>query len=179
MAYTTSDIIQWAKISQPLARIGEAKRLADGDDAADVDLDIKIYDTRKDVEKSYEADPTSNETYSSGNYLLTLIGRYLFQAQLATGGGGSITPIVPGGVIPDPYDFDVNGSSFIVTGATSKVFPISWYGLNILFVRGHITQSTVNNGTDTSYTWNKTTRTLTLLNGAASLSENFQIFPMI
>lgn len=179
MAYLVTDIIEWSKISQPLARYGEAKRAASGDDAADVDLDMKLYDTRIDVQNAYDADPTSNETYSSANYLLTLIGRYLFPAQQATGGGGSITPIVPGGVIPDEYDFDVDGSSFIVAGATSKTLPIEWSGLNILFIRGHITQSTVNNGVDTSYTWNKTTRILTLFNGAAQTGENFQIFPML
>lgn len=177
MAYTIPQIIQWMKISQPLARIGEAKRLANGDPAADVDLDIKLYMTRKDIEWEYSQDPASSNLFIIGNYGLALCGRYLFPAMSATGGGGSISPVTPG-TIPDPYDFEVSGSSFIATSATSKTFPSSWQGLNILFVRNSITQSTTNQGA-TYYSWDKNTATLTLINGAAQLTELFQIYPVL
>lgn len=177
MAYTIPQIINWAKIAQPLARIGEGARRAKGDSMADVDLDIKLYMTRKDVEYEYAQDPSGDNIFSMGNYLLSLMGIYLFQAQNASGGGGSISPVTPG-TIPNPYDFEVSASSFIATSATTKTFPSSWQGLNILFVRNSITQSTTNQGA-TYYSWDKNTATLTLINGAAQLTELFQIYPII
>jgi hypothetical protein len=97
MPYDVADILNWASISQPLARIGEAKRLANGDRAADVDLDMKIYNTRLDVLYCYNDDPNADELYIMGNYLLMLIGRYLFPAQAAIGETGSIASITTGG----------------------------------------------------------------------------------
>lgn len=178
MAYTIPEIIVWSKISQPLARYGEAKRKASGDNAADVDLDMKLYDTRVDVAYEYAQDTESENLFAMGNYLLALCGRYLFQAQATVAGGGTITPITPGGSTPDPYDFEVGASSFIATGETTVTFPASWAGYNILFVRGSVTQSTVNQGA-TYYSWNRTTRVFTLIGGAATLGELFQIYPIV
>ena len=181
MAYTIPEIITWAKICQPLARIGEAKRLAEGDTAADVDLDIKLYITRKDVEYEYAQDQSSTNLFAMGNYLLSLCGRYLFQAQQTTIGGGSVTPVTPG-LAANPYDFTVASDSFITTGTQSKVFPSSWIGYQILFVRNHITQSTINEG-GTYYSWDSGTGTITLYptgaGGQAQVGEIFQIFPVI
>lgn len=177
MAYTIPQILNWADIAQPLARVGEATRKARGDSGADPDLDIKIYLTKADVRYEYAQDPSGDNIFSMGNYLLSLMGIYLFQAQDASGGGGSISPVTPG-TIPDPYDFEVSASSFIATSATTKTFPSSWVGLNVLFVRGGITQSTVNQG-GTYYSWSKTSGTLTLINGAAQATELFQIYPII
>lgn len=178
MAYTIPEIIVWAEICQPLARIGGAKKNAKNNGSIDHDLDIKLYDTRKDLEAQYDADPDSAETYTMGNYLLALCGVYLFTAQATIVGGGTITPIIPN-PIPDPYDFYVDSSSFIVTGASIKVFPVSWAGLNILFVRSFVTQSKVNDGITTCYSWNKSTRLFTLINGVAQVGENFQIYPVL
>src|SRR5690349_15689578 len=94
MAYTIPQIIGWMAASQPLARIGEAKRLALGDKAADVDLDIKLYDTRLDIAYAYAQNADSDILFSIGNYGLSLCGRYLFPAQQQTG-GGTVTPISP------------------------------------------------------------------------------------
>jgi len=178
MSYAVSDIITWAKISQPLARYYEAKKKANGDNSANLNLDIELYDTRKDVEYAYAQDPTSANTYQQANYLLTLCGIYLFQAQQTTGGGGSITPITPS-ASPDPYDFVVSSSSFIVTGASSATLPSTWQGYNILLVRNSITQSTVNDGIVTCYSWSRTTRLLTFINGALNAGELIQIYPLI
>jgi hypothetical protein len=183
MAYTIPEIITWMKICQPLARVGEAKRFANGDISADVDLDIKLYMTRRDIEYAYAQNADADILHSIGNFGLALCGVYLFQAQATTVGGGTITPITPGGIFPDPYDFDVSATSFIVTGATSKVFPSSWIGLNILLIRGHITQSKVNNGVDDYYSWDRTTATIYFFGqapstGAAVLGENIQIYPI-
>jgi hypothetical protein len=180
MAYTIPEIIVWSKMCQPLARIGEAKKLANGDRSADVDLDMKIYITRKDTEYSYAQEPTSDDTFAIGNYLLALCGIYLFVAQQTTIGGGTITPVTPPAITtPTPYDFIVTPSSFIAAGDTSKIFPSEWIGYDILFVRNHITQSKIDDGIgSTYYAWNKATATLSLFNGAAVDTENFQIFPV-
>lgn len=184
MAYSAAQIIQWAKICQPLARIGEAKRAANDDPAADVDLDIKLYITRKDVEyANSQVDTDAAVLFTMSNYLLSLCGKYLFQAQATTGSGGSISPITPSDA-PDAYDFDVSASSFIVTGATSKTLPASWLGFNMLLIRGHITQSKVNNGIEDYYSWDNSTRILTFYGqspstGAAVLGENIQIYPQL
>lgn len=179
MAYSIPNIIQWAKICQPLAAIGEKKKLGLTGGTVDTDLHIKIYITRKDVEYAYAQDPTASELFIMGNYLLLLLGTYLFEAQDLTGSGGSITPISPADA-PEPYDFDVSASSFIATGETSKTLPSSWIGFNIILVRGHITQSKVNNGVDIYYSWDRGTAALAFLGtgSAAALGENIQIFPL-
>lgn len=97
MAYTIPQIINWAKIAQPLARLGETTRKSRGDSGADPDLDIKLYMTRKDVEYEYAQAPSGENIFAMGNYLLSLMGIYLFAAQGVTGGGGTISPITPSG----------------------------------------------------------------------------------
>jgi hypothetical protein len=177
MAYTPAEIIVWMKICQPLARRGEAIKSAKGDKSADVDLDMKLYDTRRDIEYEYAQDPTSDNLFPMGNFGLSLCGIYLFVAQATVAGGGSVTPITPG-TGPTPYDFEVDSSSFIATGDTSKTLPASWANYNILFVRNSITQSVVNQGAS-YYSWDKTTRLFTLISGAAQAGELFQIYPVI
>lgn len=179
MAYSIPDILQWARISQPLARYGEANKQRKGDNSADVDLDMKIYNTRLDVAYAYAQDPTDTILIPMGNYLYAICFPYVLTAQDATGSGGSITPINPADA-PEPYDFDVSASSFIATGETSKILPSSWIGFNIILVRGHITQSKVNNGVDIYYSWDRGTATLNFLgtNSQAALGENIQIFPL-
>jgi hypothetical protein len=164
-------------MSQCFARIGEAKKRLSGR-TFDENLDIKLFLTRKDCEYEYAQDPNSTNLFSIGNYLLALCGVYLFQAQQAIAGGGSITPITPG-LAPTPYDFIVEIGAFIEPGATTKVFPSSWIGFNILFVRNHVTQSIINDGNgSTYYSWDRGTASLTLFNGAAVDTEPFQFFPV-
>lgn len=124
MSYTIPQIVGWMAASQPLARIGEAKRLANGDDAADVDLDIKLYNTRLDIQYSYNQNADSDIQFSIGNYGLMLCGRYLFEAQTRTG-GGVVTPISPVNP-PQPLvsPIYITGANF--TSATA------WDGANSL-----------------------------------------------
>lgn len=176
MSYAITDIIQWAKISQPLARFYQSKQTGETGGSSENYLDIQLYNARKDLEYSYSQDPTSSITFTIGQYVLALMSVYLNQAQNATGGGGSITPITPG-TVPDPYDFEVSASSFIPSGATTKTIT-AFVGYNILFVRGGVTQSTVNLGA-TYFYWDKNTGEFNLLNGAAQVGELFQIYPLI
>lgn len=94
MAYTIPQIIGWMAASQPLAKIGEAKRLAEGDGSADTELDIKLYNTRLDIQYAYNNNADADIQFIMGNYGLMLCGEYLFQAQQMTG-GGTVTPISP------------------------------------------------------------------------------------
>lgn len=94
MAYTTLQIIGWMAASQPLARRGEYIKLSQGDTSADPDLDIKLYNTRKDIEWAYNNNADTDILFAISNYGLSLCGVYLFEAQSATG-GGTVTPIGP------------------------------------------------------------------------------------
>lgn len=112
MPYAITDIIQWAKISQPLARYGEAKKKATIGGSVDIDLDMKLYNTRRDVEYEYAQNPVSSILFPLGNYLLTLMGVYLFQAQQTTGSGGSISPVTPPTGNSGIYPIVITGADF-------------------------------------------------------------------
>lgn len=109
MSYTIPDIIQWGKICQPLARRAQKQQQLSQQGTLADDLDIKLYLTRKDVEYAYAQDPNSANTFQQANYLLSLEAPYLFAAQQITGGGGSITPVIPSTGILFKYLIDVNG----------------------------------------------------------------------
>lgn len=185
MSYPIEDIIEWAKISQPLARLYEDRQAGIAGGSSQSDLDIQIYNARKDLEYSYIQEPSSNTTFTIGQYVLSLIDVYLFEAQAATGGGGSISPITPE-ESPEPYDFEVgattNDNAPIKDGDTSAILT-RFIGYNILFIRNNIAQSKVNQG-NVYYSWNKTTGLFSLLGpapsyGAAQLTELFQIYPVL
>lgn len=173
MSYAITDIINWAKICQPLAKYNETKKKAVIGGSQESDLDVQIYNARKDLEYSYAQDPTTDQTFQIGQYVLALCGVYLFQAQGATGSGGSITPISPS-TVPDPYEFEVSASSFIPTGDSTKTIT-AFIGYNILFVRNNITQSTIDQGA-AYFSWDRNTGDFALLNGAANVGELFQIY---
>lgn len=112
MAYTIPQIIGWMAASQPLARLGEAKRLAEGDDAADLDLDVKLYTTRLDIQYAYNQNADADIQHLMGNYGILLMGRYMFEAQQQTG-GGTITPISPVNPIQNIISpIPITGSNF-------------------------------------------------------------------
>lgn len=178
MSYSIPNIIQWAKISQPLARYGETKRQATSSGNMELDLDVQLYNARKDLEYAYAQAPTADSTFTIGQYVLALCGVYLQQAQAATGGGGSVSPINPS-TMPAPQEFIVSASSLIPTGGTTlDLSALGFVGFNIILVRGHFTQSTVDDG-GMYYSWDSTTAILTLVNGPAQLTELFQIYPTL
>jgi hypothetical protein len=150
MAYATSDIIEWANMSQALAAIGEAKKNALAGAAIDKDLHIKIYVEKKSLEWELADDASSDNLFQIGNWVYALCFPYVLQAQQETGDGGQIAPITPAGR-PSPYYFYVSSSSFIVTGGSSKTISL-FEGYNLIFTRNGIPQSTV--VTEPSYfTW--------------------------
>ena len=157
MAYDISDIIDWAKASQPLSAKGEAYNAATKGGSIDPDLHIKLYIERKSLEYAYEQEPSDDDTFMIGNWVYALMGAYAFEAQENSGGGGSVTPVTPTTNRPSRIDFIVSASSFLPTGTTTYTFPASWEGYNMDFIRGGFSQSQVNS--EPSYfTWDRTTR---------------------
>lgn len=186
MAYATLDLINWAKICQPLARYNEARRKATTGATLDEDLDIKLYITRKDVEYEYDQDPTSENLFPMGNYLLTLMFPYFFEAQQATGSGGSISPLNTDVQIPGDIDFIVDGSTIIPTGGSSVYLNglggrPDLRGYNVDFARGGMMQyTTLQPGGATYYSWNSVTglfQLLPLSGGQATTGEPMRIMP--
>ena len=89
--------------------------------------------------------------------------------------GGTITPVNPT-EIPDPYDFEVTGSSIIPAGATNATLS-AFIGFNVLFVRNGIPQSSLNLNGDSYFSWNKALGIITI-HPAAITGEIFQIYPI-
>lgn len=174
MAYAISDILQWAEASQALSVIGETKNLALKGGSYDVDLHTKIYTERKSLEYAYAQDPSDDDTYMIGNWVLALLGGYLFESQNASGSGGAISAITPASA-PDRIDFIVSASSFLPTGTTTYTFPAAWEGFNMDFIRGGFSQSQVNS--EPSYfTWDRTTREF-VCSPALSVGELVSLIP--
>jgi hypothetical protein len=89
------------------------------------------------------------------DYLIWLTGRFGLEASQFTGGGGSVTPIVPGGQSVNRIDFIVNDSSPIVTGGSTLTIS-SFIGFNLEFDRNGVPQSALTTE-PTYFTWSKTT----------------------
>lgn len=111
------------------------------------------------------------------NYLYWLCGNFALDGQyIITGtGGGSVVPINPGAT-PNPIEFEVDASSFMVNGQSSVYIP-SFIGYNLLFVRNNVPQSIINTGAS-YFSWNKITGLFTC-NPAAVTGELFQLYPFI
>jgi hypothetical protein len=181
--YTVEEIIDIAKLSQTYATIDIQRK---GLNAGGIDrkLPRKLYCIRKNVEWLFDLEPDDDTLIHTSNYLYALCAPYNIQAAEVIGagaGGGSVAPIV-GPALPEPIEFNVDGSSFITTGSSSKIFPAEWEGFNLLFVRNEIPQGTLDLGQD-YYSWDRDTRTFTLFgpptnNGAAIVGEHFFIMPI-
>lgn len=113
------------------------------------------------------------------NYLYWLCGKFALEAQaiLNGQGGGSVLPINPVSA-PNPIEFEVTNTSFMIDGQSIKSIP-SFIGYNLLFVRNNIPQSIVNMGGGSSYfSWDKTNGIFTCYPAAVS-GELFQLYPFI
>lgn len=124
-----------------------------------------------------------NEAIGVSNYLYWLCGKFALEAQYITNGigGGVVIPVspiipTPPVVTPNPLDFEITSSSFMVDGQSSVSIP-TFIGYNLLFVRNNIAQSTVNLG-NSYYNWDKVTGVFTCF-PAATTSELFQLYPFV
>lgn len=111
------------------------------------------------------------------NYLYWLCGKFAVEGQyIITGtGGGSVVPINPGAT-PNPIEFEVTGSSYMINGQSTITID-QYVGYNLLFVRNNIPQSIINMG-GSYFSWNKVTGQFTC-SPAASTGELFQLYPFI
>lgn len=92
MAFATSDIIIWAKISQYLSENEIVIKGAFDGGRKDKRHPQILYTERKSLEYLYDQDPSSDYLFEVGNYVLALCGDFLSRAQYiaALGGGGTI-----------------------------------------------------------------------------------------
>ncbi len=172
---TVPEIIEIAKASQFLAANDIARRgvYAGG---IDMGLDRKLYLIRRSVERVYDLDPSDSTLIKTSNYLYALCGKYGLQARYMTGGGGSVSPVgPPPSTLPQPYEFEVSGSTLVVAGTGSAMIE-DFIGYNVIFVRNNLTQSTINQGSS-YFSWNRVTGLFQCFPDAVA-TELFQIYPV-
>jgi hypothetical protein len=174
MLLTVVQTIQVAKISQALATADIARRglFAGG---RDIRTPRKIYMVRKDVEWLYGLDPSDDSLTGTANFLYALCAPYNLEALNMINQGGAVSPVSPSSV-PDPYDFEVSASSFIVNGESTKTIE-SFIGYNLLFIRSNIPQSQVDQGSS-FFSWNRVTGEF-VCSPAAFTGELFQLYPFL
>lgn len=175
---TVARILELADVSCMLAnnRVGKGSLFGP---PIDPKLPWAIYMVYVILKRVYDTDPTFESTQQRvvADYLYELIQRYAFKAAAIVDNntGGQIAP--PSGItVPNPYDFEVEASSFIPTGDSSVTIS-QFIGYNVNFSRGGIMQNTTNLGDGTSYySWNLVTGLFTIY-PAASEGELFRIMP--
>lgn len=169
-------ILQIAKISQYLAVADIAKGTIFSPvvKAAPFTPQI-IYMERKALEYQYNIDPTDDSLRFIANYVYALCGKYALQAKAITGVGGIIAGVAAAGELPEPYDFEVSGTSVIADGESTIIFS-EFIGFNLQFDRGNIPQSTTNTGAS-YYSWNRNTGEFICF-PAATTGELFRIVPV-
>lgn len=173
MPLTVAQIIDIAKISQYLAQVDVQKGSLFSPRVAPLTPQI-LYLERKAVEWMYNLDPANTSLFQTSQYLYSLCRGYNLQAQQISGTAGTISPVNPA-QIPNPYDFEVSGSSLMVNGQSTVTIP-AFIGFNVLFVRNGIPQYTVNTG-QSYFSWVKATGVFTIY-PAAITGEQFAIYPI-
>jgi hypothetical protein len=177
MALSISDIIGIVRISGYLAQNDVQKGSLFGAMVSPLTPKV-LYVTRKSIEYIYDLDPTDENLSRTTNYLYSLCRGYNLKAQglLSQIGGGSVSSVSPA-TAPSPIQFEVSGSTAISAGATSGTIS-SFIGYNLIFVRGGIPQTTVNQGGGaTYYSWDKDLGLLTV-SPSAQAGELFQLYPI-
>lgn len=142
----------------------------------DLRLPSLLNATTTGLEWLYELDPSNEDIDQIGNYLISIC-RHIARAQynLNLGSGGSVAPVNPVAEAPEPLDFIVDGSTPIVTGASSVTLT-EFIGWNIDLYRNGVIQYTTNPGSGAIYySWNKITGLLTLLGTSPEAGEGEQI----
>lgn len=121
--------------------------------------------------------PSDTTLRGVANYTRWLCGSYGIEARAGSTGGGSVVPITPRILTPSRQDFYATDSTLLVIGQSSAVFT-NWIGYNLQFERGNVPQATANNGTDSYFTWNKTTGAF-FCYGAVTDGELISLIPYL
>lgn len=183
---TLARILELTPVAGYLASNDVAKGSLFRGGSTDPRLPGTIYMVYKVVKRIYDEDPVYPNLDIVGNYLYELIQKYAFKAAAIVDGnnGGQIAPPTPGSGAPEPYDFEVpvaatadapiiDGQSSITLNGTNGTR--DFRNFNIIFARGGIQQSTINQGS--YYSWNRVTGQFECF-PAAVLSEQFIITPV-
>lgn len=109
----------------------------------------------------YEGQPTDSTLRGTANYDLWLCGKFRLEAQSITGGGGTVIPIPPSKIVPNPIEFYVSVSSVIpIDGSTLLLDGTNgnpdWRGYNMLFSRNNQLQVQITDNLSSYFLWNKT-----------------------
>lgn len=126
---TIANTIAVAKVTSMLASREMSKRRNYGGDTIDDFFPIMITTERLIVERIYDKDPTYENLQIASDYLYDLCGKYRLQAQAIVdgGGGGSVTPAVPGLQFP----FTITSADFETDGLTYNDTRLVGYNLEI------------------------------------------------
>jgi hypothetical protein len=170
---TNSEILSFAPGAGYLSNIALAKGKLFNKNKLNPLLPRQIYALYYIIKKVYDYDPNYSGMDVACQYLWEVMGRFGIAAQGLSGGGGSVTPVVPP-TTADPLIFIVSSVSDIPTGGSSLTIP-SFVGYNLQFSRNGIVQSTIS--TEPSYyTWDKTVALFTC-SPAAFVGELFILMP--
>lgn len=124
MPYSSADIITWAKATQALAARNEPKLSALTGMSITPRLDHILRIERTSLEWQLSQDPTDEDEllFPIGNYVLSLIGMYLSEAQIDSGVGGGLVvdPTTPSSSVSSSIfplfktasDFEPDGVSY-------------------------------------------------------------------
>lgn len=122
MAAEISDIITWAKQSQFLASKDLAISTAISGGKLDRRLPQLLRMERMSLEWAYAQNPNASSLVKTGAYVLSLCGKYLFEAKQLSGVGSIATPstsvLAAAGFIIKEAKFIVGAGSTMVAGAT-------------------------------------------------------------
>lgn len=109
---TVEEIIQIAEYSQTLAAVDVASSGLYGG-GVDLLLPRKLYMVRKNVEREYTLNPSSESLTATSNYLYALCGKNGLIAQREIGvSGGSVAPVTPGGGGASDFPIYITNSDF-------------------------------------------------------------------
>ena len=172
-ALTVAEKLAVAEICEYLVTIAIQKGGLNGG-GIDLQLPTKIYNLRTTIQYQYEQDPSDDTLEAVTNYLYGMC-MFNLQAQSITGSGGVIAAISGGTNLPVPYQFTVAASgTFMIDGQSAQTIT-AFIGYNLIFVRGNITQSVVNDGVTSYYSWTKSIGAFTAV-PAVTTGELIQLF---
>lgn len=182
MSYSIPNIITYAKLSQFLA--ANDIRVSGYTNGGRIDkrLPMMLYIERKSLEWRYAQNSSDTSLFKVGQYVLALCGKYQFQAQQISGGGGTVVdataPSVATTFIPKEIQFIVGdvdalvangGTSITITDANIEESSIEIH-VDLGFLAGNVSDRP-------SYTvaYNSTSAVITLVGQTASTGQLWNI----
>lgn len=129
---TPQEILELAKICQPLAANDVSNNIFLNGGSLDTKLAIKIYMERKGIQWIYDRDPVNAVLRNYTNYLFRFLSRYVAQADIIISDNAGAPPIVSG---PENQTLNISGTasfSIVIEANPLPVLSIAWYKNNVL-----------------------------------------------